>query len=175
MFRFFVACTSCAPPMPVHSTLLSIHAMTGLPRLLFPGTRPVITALSILYDSCLIMCPKYPSFLAFTLCSNSGFSCNLSHTATLVSFAVHGTLRTLLAQLFSNALSFISSAFLRVQLSHPYVATGHTKAFTKRHFDFFVIPLFLAQVSAYISGYCQSFFNVTSTLSIRCNICSKIC
>ena len=130
--------------MPVHSIMLSIHAMAGLPRLLFPGTRPVITAFSILNDSCLIMCPKYPSFLAFTLCSNSGFSCNLSHTATLVSFAVHGTLRTLLAQLLSNALSFISSAFLRVQLSHPYVATGHTKAFTKRHFDFFVIPLFFS-------------------------------
>src|SRR5437899_5230275 len=113
LLRIFVACTSCAPPMPVHSIMLSIHAMAGLPRLLFPGTRPVITAFSILDDSCLIMCPKYPSFLAFTLCSNSGFSCNLSPTATLVSFAVHGTLRTLLAQLFSNALSFISSVFLK--------------------------------------------------------------
>src|SRR5438132_9555575 len=72
LLRIFVACTSCAPPMPVHSSMLSIHALAGLPRLLFPGTRPVITAFSILNDSCLIMCLKYPSFLAFTLFSNSG-------------------------------------------------------------------------------------------------------
>src|SRR5438552_2460697 len=96
LFRIFFACTSCVPPMPVHSTMLSIHAMAGLPRLLFPGTRPVITAFSMLNDSCLIMCPKYPSFLALMFCRNSGFSCNLSHTATLVTLAVHDTLRTLL-------------------------------------------------------------------------------
>src|SRR5437773_2675421 len=106
----------------------------------------VQTAFSMLNDSCLIMCPKYPSFLALILCSSAACSSNLSHTSTLVTLAVHGIRRTLLAHLFSKAVIFISSAFLTVQLSQPYVATGHTRAFTRRHLDLFVMPLFLEVV-----------------------------
>src|SRR6188508_3725613 len=93
--------------------MLSIHAVAGLPLLLLPGTKPVMTIFSMLGDFCLIMCPMYLSFLIFRLFKNSEFSCNLSQTSTLVTFAVHGIRSTLLAQLFSNAVSFIYLPFLR--------------------------------------------------------------
>src|SRR6218665_3745196 len=41
-------------------------------------------------------------------------------------FSVYDTRNTNLRHFLLNALIFVSSCFLRVQLSHPYVATGHT-------------------------------------------------
>ena len=42
---------------------------------------------------------------------------------------VHGTRRILLSPFTAKASRRVSSFFLRVQLSQPYVATGHTGAF----------------------------------------------
>ena len=48
--------------------------------------------------------------------------------------AVQGTLKSLLQHHSSKASIFQCSAFLRVQLSHPYMTTGRTIAFTRRTF-----------------------------------------
>ena len=48
--------------------------------------------------------------------------------------AVQGTLKSLLQHHSSNASNLQHSAFLTVQLSHPYMTTGKTIALTRRTF-----------------------------------------
>src|SRR5690349_10481931 len=98
--------------------MLLIHAVAGLARLLFPGNKSLMTTFSMLNDSCFVMCPKFSSFRVFTLCSSSEFSFDIPIPRQFVPLSVQDIRDTLLAQLFSNALNFISSAFRNVQLSH---------------------------------------------------------
>ena len=48
--------------------------------------------------------------------------------------AVQGTLKSLLQHHSSKASIFQRSAFITVQLSHPYMTTGETTALTRRTF-----------------------------------------
>ena len=48
--------------------------------------------------------------------------------------SVQGTLKSLLQQLSSKASILLCSAFVIVQLSHPYMTTGKTIALTRRTF-----------------------------------------
>ena len=75
---------------------------------------------------------KRSSFLALTVSNSSLFTPAL-RTHSFVFFAVHETRRIFLSALISKATRRISSFFLRVQLSQPYVATGHTSATVYRH------------------------------------------
>jgi len=52
----------------------------------------------------------------------------------LVLFALHETRRMFLSPFISKASRRVSSFFLSVQLSQPYVATGHTSASISRIF-----------------------------------------
>jgi len=58
----------------------------------------------------------------------------LLRTHSFVFFAVHETRRIFLGPLISKASRHVSSFFLSVQISQPYVATGHTIAFISRIF-----------------------------------------
>ena len=59
--------------------------------------------------------------------SNSSlFTPALLRTHSFVFFAVHETRNILLSPFISKVSRRVSSFFLRVQLSQPYVATGHT-------------------------------------------------
>ena len=63
-------------------------------------------------------------------CRNSSlFTPALLRTYPFVFFAVHETRRIFFRPFISKASRRVSSFFLRVQLSQPYVATGHTSAF----------------------------------------------
>ena len=53
-------------------------------------------------------------------------------THSFVFFTVHEPRRILLSPFVSKASRRVSSFFLSVQLSQPYVATGHTSAFISR-------------------------------------------
>ena len=82
-----------------------------------------------LFQAVSFTCPKYTSFLSLTdasklLCTSAVLS---THSFF---FAVHET--TCLRHFISKALIFALSGFLRVQLSHPYIATGQTSAFRSR-------------------------------------------
>ena len=52
--------------------------------------------------------------------------------------AVQGTLKSLLQHHSSKVSILWHSAFFTVQLSHPYMTTGKTIAFTRRTFKFFI-------------------------------------
>ena len=61
--------------------------------------------------------------------------------------AIQETLKSLLQHHTSKASVLRSSAFLMVQLSHPYVTTGKTIALTRRTFVGKVMPLLLNMLS----------------------------
>ena len=62
--------------------------------------------------------------------SNSSlFTPALLRTHSFVFFALHETHRIFLRPFISEASKYVSSFFLGVQLSQPYVATGHTGTF----------------------------------------------
>ena len=65
---------------------------------------------------------------------SSLFTPALLRTLSLVFFAGHETNRIFLSPFISKASRRVSSFFLSVQLSQPYVTTGHTSAFISRIF-----------------------------------------
>ena len=64
-----------------------------------------------------------------------------------ISFAVQGTLKSLLQHHSSKASILWCSAFFIVQLSHPYITTGKTIALTRRIPDSFKYHLLLLLLS----------------------------
>ena len=64
--------------------------------------------------------------------------------------AVQGTLKSLLQHHSSKASILRHSAFLTVQLSHPYTTTGKTIALTRRNFVGKVMSLLLNMLSRFV-------------------------
>ena len=99
------------------------------------------------------MAKKYWSF---------NFSINLSNEYSgLISFrmdrldlhAVQGTLKSLLQYYNSKASILWFSAFLMVQLSHPYMTTGKTKALTRWTFVGKVMSLLFNMLSRFVIAF----------------------
>ena len=109
----------------------SSHLILGRPLLLLPPIPPSIRVFS--NESTLhIRCPKYWSFSLSIIPSNEHPGL-ISFRKDWVDFlAVQGTLKSLLQQHSSKSSILQCSAFLTVQLSHPYMTTGKTIALTRR-------------------------------------------
>ena len=124
----------------------SNHLILCRPLLLLHSIFPNIRVFS--NESALrIRWPKYWSF---------SFNINLSNEHPgLISFrmdlldllAFQGTLKSLLQHHSSKASILLCSAFLIVQLSHPYMTTGKTIALTRRTFVGKVMSLLLNMLS----------------------------
>ena len=113
----------------VHDAIQPSHPCN--PLLLLPPIPPSIRVFS--NESTLRM--RRPEYWSFS----SSFSPSNEHTG-LISFrmdwldllAVQGTLKSLLQHHSSKASILQHSAFLTVQLSHPYMTTGKTIAMTRQ-------------------------------------------
>ena len=103
------------------------------PLLLLPSIVPSIKVFS--KESALCMrCPKFWSF-SFSISPTNEHSGLISFRMDWLDLlAVQGTLESLLQQHSSKASILQRSAFFIVQLSHPYMTTGKTIAFTRRSF-----------------------------------------
>ena len=114
--------------MSVESVMPSNHLILCCPRLLLPSILPSIRVFS--NESVLhIKCPKYWSF-SFSISPSSEYSGLISFRIDwLVLSAVQGTLKSLLQHHISKASILQHSAFLMVQLSHPYMTTGKSISF----------------------------------------------
>ena len=78
--------------------------------------------------------PKYWSF-SFSISPSNKYSGLFSFRMDWLDLlAVHGTLKSLLQHHSSKASILQCSAFLMVQLSHPYMTTGKAIALTRRTF-----------------------------------------
>ena len=123
------------PPHPSH------------PLLLLPPIPPRIRVCS--NESNLhIRWPKYWSF-SFSISPSNEHPGLTFRMDWLDLLAVQGTLRSLLQHHSSKASIFRRSAFLTVQLSHPYMTPGKTIALTRRTFVGKVMSLLFNMVSRY--------------------------
>ena len=132
--------------MSIKSVMPSNHHILCCPLLLLPSIFSSITVFS--NESALRM--RWPEYWSFS------FSISPSNEhAGLISFrmdsldllAVQGTLKSLLQHHNSKASILQHSAFFMVQLSHPYMTTGKTKALTRRAFVGKVMSLLFNMLS----------------------------
>src|SRR6218665_33294 len=117
--------------IPVHSSMLSIQSILGFPCFLAPGVVPCKASWLLSPENLLlflITCSKYDNFLLLIMLSSPRSIPAVSNTH---SFVFSDTIRILRLHFISKASILRSSRFLMVQLSHPYVATGHTRAFMR--------------------------------------------
>ena len=128
--------------MPIELVMPSNHLIFSHPLLLLPLIFPSIRVFS--NDSVLhIRWPKYWSF-SFSIGPSNEYSGLIScRIDWLDLLAVQGTLKSLLQHHISKTSILWHSAFFKVRLSHPYMATGKTIALTQQTFVGKVMSLLL--------------------------------
>ena len=101
----------------------SNHLILWHPLLLLPSVFPSIRVIS--NES--VLCNRWPKYWSFSISishSNEYSGLISARVDWLDLLAVQGTLKSLLQHHNSKASILRHSAFLRVELSHPYVTTG---------------------------------------------------
>ena len=127
----------------------SSHLILCRPLLLLPPIPPTIRVLS--NESTLRMrWPKYWSF-SFIISPSNEYSGLSSFRMDLL--AVQATLKSLLQHHSSEALIFWSSAFFTVELSHLYMTTGKTIAWTRWTFVGKVMSLLFNTLSRFVIDF----------------------
>ena len=132
--------------MSIELVMPSNHLLLCRPLLLLPSIFPNIRAFS--NESALrIRWPKYWSF-SFNISPSNEHPRLISFRIDWLDLlAVQGTLKSLLQHHSSKASILQRSAFLIVQLSHPYMTTGKTIALTRQTFVGKVMSLLLNMLS----------------------------
>ena len=134
------------PGLPVHHQLLeftqthstksvmaSNHLILSHPLLLPPSIFPSIRVFFQM-SAFHIRWPKYWSF-SFNISPSNEYSGLISFRMDWLDLlAVQGILKSLLQHHSTKASILRCSAFFIVQLSHPYMTTGKTRALTRRTF-----------------------------------------
>ena len=126
-------CASPSPsllkPMSIELVMLSNHLILYYPLFLLPSIFPSIRVFS--NESLLwIRRLKYWNF-SFSICPSNEYSGLISFRMDWLDLEVQETLKSLLQQHTSKASIRQHSAFFIVQLSHPYMTTGKTRALTR--------------------------------------------
>ena len=117
----------------IKSVMTSSNLILCRPLFLLPPVPPSIRVFSS--ESTLRMrWPKYWSFSFSISPSNEHPGLISFRIEWLDLLAVQGTLKSLLQHHSSKASILWRSAFITVQLSHPYMTTGKTIALTRRTF-----------------------------------------
>ena len=138
---------SSLKPMPIESVMPSSHHLIFYcPLLLLSPIPPNIRVFS--NESALHMrWPKYWSFSFSISSSNEHPRLSSFRMDWLDLLAVQGTLKSLLQYHSSKASILQCSAFITVQLSHPYMTTGKTIALTRWTFVGKVMSLLFNMLS----------------------------
>ena len=132
--------------MSIESVMPSNHLIFCHPLLFPPSIFPSIKVFS--NES--VLCIRWPKYWSFS------FSISLSNEYSGLIFfrmdwldllAVQGTLKSLLQHHSSKASILQRSAFFIVQLSHPCMTTGKTKALTRQTFVSKVMSLLFNMLS----------------------------
>ena len=111
--------------MSIKSVMPSNHLILCRPLLLLPPIPPSIRVFSNESTLCMRW-PKYWSF-SFSICPSNEYSGLISFGIDWLDLlAVQGTLKSFLQYHSSKASILQHSAFVMVQLSHPYMTTGKT-------------------------------------------------
>ena len=130
----------------------SSHLILCRPLLLLPPIPPSIRVFSS-ESSLHIRWPKYWSFSLSIIPSKEHPGLISFRMDWLDLLAVQGTLKRLLQHHSSKASVLQCSAFLKVQLSHPYMTTGKTIALTRWTFVGKVISLLFSILSRLVISF----------------------
>ena len=144
--RSLLKLMSIASVMPSNHLILC-HPLLLLP-LIFPSIR-VFSSESVLH----IRWPKFWSFSFNISPSNEHPGLISFRMDWLDLLAVQGTLKNLLKHHSSKASILWRSAFIRVQLSHPYMTTGKTIALTNGAFVGKVMSLLFNMLSRLVRAF----------------------
>ena len=128
----------------------SNHLILCHPLLLLPSVFPSIRVFSN-ESTVHIRWPKYWSFSSSPFNKYSGLISFRSDWFDLL--AAQGTLKSLLQYHSSKASILWHSAFFMIQLSHSYMTTGKTIAFTRWAFDGKVMSLVFNMVSRLVTAF----------------------
>ena len=134
--------------MSIESVMPSNHLILCHPLLLRPSIFPSIRV----FSNVLVLRIRQPKY--------SSFSCSINPSneySGLISFRmdwldlliVQGTLKSLLQHHSSKASILWCLAFFIVQLSHPYMTTGKTKALNRWTFVGQIISLLFNMLSVF--------------------------
>uniref|UniRef100_A0AC11EMG6 Uncharacterized protein n=2 Tax=Ovis aries TaxID=9940 RepID=A0AC11EMG6_SHEEP len=114
--------------MSIKSVMPSNHLILCLPLLLPPSIFPSIRV----FSNASALCIRWPKYGSFTISPFNEYLGLISFRMDwLHLLAVQGTLKSLLQHHSSKASILQRSDFFIVQLSHPYMTTGKTKALTR--------------------------------------------
>ena len=139
-------------PTCVHPTISS--SMILYPLLLPPSIFPSTSIRIFSNESVLcIRWPKHQSFI-FSISPSNEYSGLISFRIDWFDLlAIQGTLKSLLQYHSLKASVLQCSAFLMVQLLHPYMTTGKTIALTRQTFVSKVISLFFKMLSRLVISF----------------------
>ena len=130
----------------IESVMPSSHLILCYPLFLLPPIPPSISLFSS--ESTLHMrWPKYWGFSFSIIPSKEHPGLISFRTDWLGLLAVQGALKSLLQHHSSKASILRHSAFFTVQLSHPYMTTGKTRALIRQTFVGKVMSLFFNMLS----------------------------
>ena len=128
-----------------HPIISSCHPLLLLPSM-FPSIR--------VFTNEPVLCIRWPKYWSFSISPSSEYSVLISFRIDwFVLPAVQGTLKSLLQHHSSKASIIQCSAFLMVQLSHPYMTTGKTIALT--------IQTFVGKISSLLFNTHTLLFNMS--------------
>ena len=144
----------------------SNHLILCHPLLLPPSTIPSIS----IFSNESAVCIRWPKYWSFSF----SISASKEHPG-LISFrmdwldllAVQEILKSLLQHHISKASILQCSAFFIVQLSHPYMTTGKTKASTKWTFVGKLMPLLFNMLSRLVQNYISVILLWTPDLHVQ--------
>ena len=143
--------------------LILCHPLLLLPSI-FPSIRVFSNELALH-----IRWPKYWSF-SLSICPSNAYSGLISFRIDWFDLlAVQGDLKSLLQHHSSKASIHGHSAFLMVQLSHPYMTTGKTIALTLWTFVGKVTSLLSNMLSRFVIAFLprsKRFFNFMAAVTI---------
>ena len=126
-FPVFTNSQSLIKIMSIELEMTSNHLIVCHPYLLLPSTFPSIRVFS--NDSVLHI--RWPKYWSFSISPSSEYSGLISFRIDWFDLlTVQGTLKSLLQYYSLKASILWQSAFLMVQLSHPYMTARKTIAFT---------------------------------------------
>ena len=138
--------------MSIESVMTSNLLILCHPLLFPPSIFPSIRVFSSQSVLC-IRWPRYWSF-SFSISPSNGYSGLIFFRMDWFNLlAVQGTLKSLLQHHSSKASILQCSAFLIMQLSHPYMITGKTKALTRRTFVGKVMSLLFNMLSRLVIAF----------------------
>ena len=132
--------------MSIESVMPSNHLILCRPLLLLPSIFPSIR-LFLIESALHIRWPKYWSFSFNISPSNAHPGLISFRMYCLDLLTVQGTLKSLLQHHSSKASILLCSAFLIVQLSHPYMTIGKTIALSRQTFVGKVVSLLFNMLS----------------------------